>query len=141
MQLEIRGAHQLGALSKAMRSAGEGGKGLRRDLYRGIQRSTKGPKAAAKQTAATELPQRGGLAAEVARAKVTTRTRGGGRNVGVRIEAKGKYVRTTDRGVIRKTQRVPEGWFTETLQNAAPAVRRDILQAMESTADAIRRSV
>jgi len=141
VQLEIRGAHQLGALSKAMRSAGEGGKGLRRDLYRGIQRSTKEPKAAAKQTAATELPQRGGLAAEVARAKVTTRTRGGGRNVGVRVEAKGKYVRTTDRGLIRGIQPVTPGWFTETLQDAAPDVRREILQAMESTADAIRRSV
>ena len=141
MQVEIRGAHQLGALSKALRSAGDGGKGLRRDLYRGIQRSTKEPKAAATRTAASELPQRGGLAAEVARAKVSTRTRGGGRNVGVRIEAKGKYLRSTDRGLIRKTQRVPAGWFTQTMQESAPGVRREIQQAMQSTADAIRRSV
>jgi|GEM_PF-5568492 len=139
MDVTVRGAQQLAALSKRCKAAGEQGKGFRKEMLKGIQRSTKAPKAEATRVAGSELPQRGGLAAEVARAKLSTRTRSTGKNVGVQIIAKGRYIRSTDRGVIRKTQRVPEGWFTETLQNAAPAVRKEILAAMDTVARQITR--
>jgi len=139
VELRILGAHQLADLSKRLRAEGEAGKGFRRDLYRGIQRSTKEPKAQTVRVAATTLPRRGGLAAEVAKAKLSTRTRGGGKNVGVQIVAKGRYIRSTDRGFIRGTQPVAPGWFTETLQDSAPAVRREILDAMRDVANRIAR--
>jgi len=139
MDVRIRGAEQLAALSKRCKAAGEQGKGFRKEVLRGIQRSTKAPKAETTRVAGSELPQRGGLAAEVARAKLSTRTRSTGKNVGVQIIAKGKYIRSTDRGFIRGTQRVPEGWFTETMQNAAPSVRKEIIDAMESVARQIAR--
>lgn len=148
MDVRIRGAQQLGDLSKRLRAAGEDGKGLRRELYRGIQRASKPLRAEAQQAARRELPQRGGLAAEVGRAKFSTRTRAG-RNPGVSIQAKGEAVRSTDRGFIRHpvfgnrevwvTQQVPPGWFTETMQAGAPRVRREILEAMENVAQQIAR--
>lgn len=139
MELRIRGAEQLASMSKALRSAGDG-KGLRKEMYKGFQRATKDAKSKPPQVAATELPHRGGLAAEVAKAKLSTRTRGGGKSVGIQIVAKGKYLRQTDRGVIRNSQRVPSGWFTETLQRAAPAVRKEVIEAMEQVAREIARS-
>lgn len=139
MDVTVRGAEQLADLSKRLKSAGESGKGLRKAVLKSIQQSSKEPKVTAKRTAATELPQRGGLAAEVARAKLSTRTRSTGKNVGVQIIAKGKYIRSTDRGFIRGSQPVSPGWFTETLQNAAPAVRKEIIDAMEHVARQITR--
>ena len=149
MDLRIRGAEQLGDLSKRLRAAGEDGKGLRRELLKGIQRATKPLKADAKRAAGSKLPQSGGLAAEVARAKFTTRTRTGGRNVGVTILAKGDVVRSSDRGRIRHpvfgnrsawvTQDVTPGWFTETMQDSAPKVRGEILEAMQDVARRIAR--
>lgn len=139
MEIGIRGAEQLGALAKALRAQGEAGKGLRQELYRGIQRATKPLKTDAK-AATSRLPQRGGLAAEVGKVKMTTKTRGGGQNVGVSIVGTGKYVRSTDRGYIRRVKRVDPGWFTETMTGGAPGVRVVVVDSMSRTADAIRRS-
>lgn len=149
VDVRITGADQLGDLGKRLRSAGEDGKGLRKELYRGINRATKPAKADAKAAAARELPQRGGLARLVASSRFSTRTRTGGRNVGVSIVAKGTAVRTTDRGFLRHpvfgnrevwvTQRVDPGWFTETLQKSAPKVRREVLDAMRDVAEQIAR--
>ncbi len=152
MDLRITGAHQLGDLAKELRRQGEAGKGLRRELYKGIQRSTKPLKADAKASAAANLPHGGGLADLVAASKLSTRTRGGGKNVGVRIVATGKKVHdaaATDRGRLRHptfgrprswvTQQIEPGWFTKPMEAGAGKVRRELLQAMERVARAIVR--
>jgi hypothetical protein len=149
MELRISGADQLGNLSKRLRAAGEDGKGLRKELYRGIQRTTKPLKADARQAATQQLPSRGGLAAQVAKSKLSTRTRGGGRNVGVRIVANGDAARSTDRGVVAHPvfgnrgvwvrQVVLPGWFTDTMRAGAPAVRKELLQAMSIVARQVTR--
>lgn len=146
MDLRIRGAEQLGDLAKQLRAAGDSGKGIRRELYAGINRATKPLKAEAKQAAASKLPKSGGLAAVVAKSKLSTRTRAG-RDPGVTITAKGVGM-TTDRGYVRHPvfntgawvrQSVPSGWFTETMRDAAPAVRKELLEAMDDVADKIRK--
>jgi len=147
MDVRVRGAEQLGDLSKRLRAAGDQGKGLRRELYRGINRATKPLKADAQKAAADRLPQSGGLAGIVAKSKFSTRTRTG-RNPSVSIQAKGTAAQATDKGIIRHrvfgrdvwvTQQVPPGWFTETMQAGAPHVRRELLEAMENVVRQIAR--
>lgn len=149
VDLRITGANELGALARRLRAEGEAGKGLRKELFRGINRATKPLKAEAKAAAARELPQAGGLAQVVARSRFTTRTRTGARSAGVSIVAKGTAVRTTNRGMVRHpvfgnkkvwvTQDVEPGWFTDTMQRAAPLVQRQLLAAMHDVANRIAR--
>lgn len=139
MELQIRGAHQLADLSKRLKAAGDEGKALRKGLYKAIQVASLELKKAPPPVAARTLPRRGGYAGEVAKAKMSTRTRGAGKNVGVRITATGKYVRNADRGLIRGTQPVDPGWFTQTLTAGAPVVRIQIAHAMHAVARAVAR--
>jgi hypothetical protein len=150
MDLTIRGADQLGDLAKALRAAGDGGKGLKRELHRGMNRATKPLRAEAQQAAKTRLPQSGGLAASVAKSKFSTRILTG-RNPGVSIQAKGgSAAATTDRGFVKHpvfgnrsrwvTQSVEGGWFTKTMRGGAPVVRKELVEAIENVADQIRRS-
>ncbi len=151
MDVRITGAEQLAHLARELRRQGEAGKGLRKELYKGIQRSTKPLKVDAKASAAANLPQAGGLADLVAASKLSTRTRGGGKNVGVRIVVTGKKVHdvaATDRGRLRHpvfgrgkwvTQQIEPGWFTKPMEAGAGKVRRELLQAMERVARAIVR--
>lgn len=141
MDLEIRGADNLAALSRRLRAAGEQGKGLRRELMRGIQRSTRPLKDDARANT-DRLPQSGGLGDVVKRAKIVTKTRSGGQRVGVRIVAKGVGV-MADKGMVRHrvfggdvwvNQSVPPGWFTDAMEAGAPDVRREIVDAIERVA-------
>jgi hypothetical protein len=83
-------------------------------------------------------------------AKASMRTKvATGRNPAVTIIAKGIAVRSTNRGFVRHpvfgnrevwvTTRVPPGWFTEAMQNSAPKVRGEILEAMYDVARRIAR--
>lgn len=141
MELRIKGAEQLGDLARDLRAAGDSGKGLRRELYSGINRATKPLKAEAQKAAASRLPKSGGLAALVARSKFSTRTRAG-RDPGVTITVKGSGL-TTDRGYVMHPvfksgawvrQSVPGGWFSDTMRGAAPTVRKELLEAMDDVA-------
>lgn len=145
MDLRIQGADQLGDLAKRLRAAGESGKGLKRELYRGLNRATKPLRAEAQQAAASKLPQSGGLAARVAKSKFTTKTLTG-RDPAVAIVAKGTAA-STDRGFVSHPvfgrpgsyvrQSVEGGWFTETMRDGAPAVRNELIDAMKAVADQI----
>lgn len=146
MDLSIRGAEQLGDLAKQLRAAGDEGKGLKRELYRGLNRATKPLKAEAQKEAGSRLPQSGGLAALVAKSKFSTRTRTG-RDPAVTITAKGTGA-TTDKGFVRHRvfgrgpwvrQSVEPGWFTDTMRAGAPAVRKELNEAIETVADQIRK--
>lgn len=147
MQVEIRGAHQLADLSKRFKAAGEDGKGLRKEMLKSIQRSTKPLKADARRNT-DRLPQSGGLGALIAKGKLQTKTRSGGKNVGVKIVAKGTAVKSTDKGTVRHRvfgrdvwvmQPVTPGWFTDAMEAGAPKVRREVLDAMNTVARKIAR--
>lgn len=147
MDLQIKGADQLGDLAKQLRAAGESGKGLKRELYRGLNRATKPLRQEAQQAAASSLPQSGGLAAVVAKSKFTTKILTG-RNPAVAIVAKGAAA-STDKGFVMHRvfgrgplvrQSVEGGWFTATLKAGAPTVRKELIEAMSDVADQIRRA-
>lgn len=149
--LRITGTDDLARVARALKDAGD--KDLRRELLRGINRALKPAKQAVKDAARAELPQRGGLAAEVAASKIGSSTRTSGRNPGVRITGKksGRDLRSIDRGRIRtpwgrkgpnawKDQAVKPGFFSETLAEQAPRVRREVVDVLEDVARKIARS-
>lgn len=145
---EIRGADQFLALSKALKHAGRGE--LRKELNKGMKKAAKPLIAESKKAALAKLPQRGGLARQVAKEphRVQTRT---GRVPGVRIVVGKKRggARSTNRGFIRHpvfgnrenwvTQEVPPGWFDVTMKAGAPVVRPELQQAIERVADQVVR--
>lgn len=119
---------------------------MRRELYAGINRTTKPLREQAQQAALRDLPQRGGLAATVAKRKPSTRSRGGA-NPRVTIIAKGAGASTdkgfvrhpvfnTGRWVVQKTKGA--GWFTETLRQGAPTVRKELLDVIKTVARKVR---
>lgn len=148
--LRIEGTEQLERVARRLKDLGDGE--LRKELYRAIQRATKPLKAKAKDAALRDLPQRGGLNKWVASSKFSTRTRGGGRNPGVKIVAKkGTHdLRALDRGRLRHpvygnrrvwvNQSVKPGWFSKSMEDGAPDVRRELLGVLEDVARQVRGS-
>lgn len=142
--ITIRGADQLALLSRRIKETGNGG--LRRDLLRGIQRAAKPLKGVAQKSALDNLPHTGGLNEVVASSKFGVRTRTSGNSPGVRVVAvSGHDIESLDkRGQLRHpvfgnrdvwvSQQVRPGWFTAALAAQAPAVRVQIIAAMQLTA-------
>jgi hypothetical protein len=148
VSVEIRGAEQLAALSKALKDAGE--KDLQRELSKAITAAVKPVKPAVQKSARRILPKRGGLAARVAKASITTRKRSGPRIAGVRVVATSRdSLRQIDRGFIRHpvfgnrerwvTQRVQPGWFTEPTEAMRDDVQRALIKAMNDVAKKLSR--
>jgi hypothetical protein len=145
VSVEIKGAEQLAALSKALKAAGE--KDLQRELSKAITTATRPVIAEARRSALNTLPRRGGLAAKVAKSSMRTQRR----VAGVRILAKNAYaLGRMDKGQVRHrvfgrdvwvTQQVRPGWWTKPTEAAGPEVRKAILEAMDAVAAKIARSV
>lgn len=144
VELKVSGANTFGALSARLKEAGD--KGLRRELFKALNRSTKPLKEAARASALAELPKAGGLAEKVAASQFSTRTRAGA-NPSVRIVVKGLSVsnlRRIDRGSIRHPvygnrdvwvdQKVDAGWFTKPMEGGTSLVRIEIEKAMSEIA-------
>lgn len=136
--VETRGADQFKRVARALREAGD--KELRAELYKAINRRVKPLSQDAKRNAAASLPQSGGLAARVARTRITARRRTG-RNPGLSLVAQRNAVkdpRRIDRGMVRHPvfgrgsvlQRVEPGWFSEPMLRGAPRVRRELVLAL-----------
>jgi hypothetical protein len=147
--ITIEGADQLARLAKQLKEAGD--KGLQAELGKAINRALKPVKADIKQSAATMLPKRGGLAAKVAKSRITTRRRTG-RTAGVRLVATNTIsLYHLDKGIIRhrkggdidagKVQSTTPGWMTKPAEAAAPKVRAELVQAMDDIAKKIVRGV
>jgi hypothetical protein len=146
---EIRGADQFLALSKALKHAGR--TELRKELNKGIKRAAKPLIPKARAEALRRLPQSGGLAKQVAKEPARVQVRTGARTAGVRVVVGRRRggARQANRGVIRHpvfgnrdvwvNQRVPSGWFDDPMKDAAPAIRRDVEQALEDVAEQIVR--
>jgi hypothetical protein len=134
-------------MSKGLKNAGESG--LRNELNKRIKAAAKPLIGATQQAALRELPKRGGLAAQVAKTpqRLVVST---GKNPGVKIVvSKRAGVRSSNRGVIRKPlfgnrdhwyeQRIPGGWFDNTLDQNSFVIRKAIDGAVQSMFDEIAR--
>ena len=126
-----------------------GDKDLARELSKGLNRATKDLKADAKAEAGRRLPQRGGLAARVAGAKLSTRRRSG-RNPGVRIQAAGMaQLSGMDAGQVKHpvfgnrdvwvTQQIAGGWFSDPMEAGGPAVARAVEAVLDDVANQAAR--
>lgn len=146
--ISIEGADRLADVARRLKETGD--QDLRKELYRGINRATTPLKNAAKDAARSELPKRGGLNEFVASARLSTSSRGGN-NPGVRITARkaGHDVRAIDRGRVRHpvfgnrgvwvNQQIKPGWFTKTLEDGAPVVRRELVDVLDNVARRLAR--
>jgi hypothetical protein len=143
--VEVRNApEELAALQKRLKAAGE--RGLRRELFKGLNRAAKPPQAAARRNAA-RLPKRGGYAARVATAKMSVKTKAG-REPAIRLMARAGAKRVdlyaADAGLIRHPvfgrpkswvgQRVRPGWWTDALKETAPQARQEMEAALDRVA-------
>lgn len=149
--LQIKGADKLDQVAKALKQAGD--KELKKELYAGLNRATKPLRAAAKKSAEANLPRKGGLNRRVARARMSTRRRGG-RDPGIKIVAKGldQLGRIDARGEVKHpvyghrdrwvTQDIPEaqGWFTDPMQAGAEDVRKELVKTLDGIAKKIARA-
>lgn len=154
--VEVRGLDNLAHLSRALREAGDGGKGLRRELYAGLNRATKPVRDDLKAAIEPSLPRAGGLAARVAKsARFATSTRTAQRTTAVRIVARGKGRRTlaeaTQEGSFRhpvfakadkprkdwtwvtQTAGVRRGLLDEAFERRKPRIKQEVLRAIEDT--------
>lgn len=146
--IEVTGLDDLVRVARALKAAGDEGKGLRKELYAGLNRATKPVRADLKSAVSPSLPQGGGLAALVAqRSRFSVSTRTAQRTTSVRIVARGKGRRTlqsaTQQGEIRhKVFGRPDSWVTQTagvtpgllaeqFEHDKPVVRREVLAAID----------
>lgn len=144
MPVSVRAkAPDLKALSRDLKAAGR--KDLRKELFAGLNRSTKPLRAAAKANALATLPSSGGLAARVAAANMSVR--GGGARVTIvaRPSKRGGSFNPIeiDGGIVRHpiyghgpavAQHVKPGWFTDPMQEGADDVRDELLAGIDAVA-------
>lgn len=137
--ITVRGAEEFLALSKRMKAAGQGE--LRKELNKALKAAVK-PLTPKTRAAASRLPQRGGLAALVAKEPQTVQVRTGAATAGVRLVV-GKrrgVARQADEGTIRHpvfgrkpfvAQRVRPGWFTETAEDNFTDIQDGVVEVLE----------
>lgn len=156
-EFRVNGADKFLAVSKALKAAGE--TGLRKELNKSIRDAAKPLIPKTRAAAKASLPQRGGLAALVAKAPQRVQVRTGQKTAGARIvvgkNRRSAGARAANRGTIRhpvfadgnKTrdqwtwvnQEVDAGWFDETLEAEADSVLPAVEKAIEDMAERIVR--
>lgn len=156
--VDIRGLDDLVRVTKALKAAGDEGKGLRKELYKGLNRATGPARKDLNASVPPTFPEGGGLAALMAeRARFNVSTRTGLRTTGVRLVARGKGRRTLQTASQRGTIRHPvfgnrQVWVTQSagvdkgLPEAAfeknkAMTKREVLAAIDNVRDKIDRSV
>lgn len=151
MDFEVRGADDVDALVRRIRTHADA-KALRRELYAGLNRVTKGVRADMKASIGPSLPSRGGLAALVmAKASLTTSAISG-RNAGVRIKARSRkggteqLARMNREGRVRhpvfgnrkkwvdQTAGIDAGFLDEPFEKSKPEVARSISRVLDDIA-------
>lgn len=143
-----KGADKLRRVAAAVKVAGD--KDLQRELRRAMQRGGKPLLAAARAGAAERLPKRGGLADRVAGSKFAVRTRSVGKGAGVRVIGRSGYdLQGLDEGMVRHPtyghrpwvgQHIKPGWFSDSEEAAAPKVRDELVQAIDTVARKLEAS-
>jgi hypothetical protein len=144
VDIRVVGADKLARLSRALKDAGD--KDLRRELGAGLRRAARPMRETFKAGALGFLPHRGGLAEEVAVGMRFTTKVGTGANPSVRITASlpGHDLPAINRGRLRKpvfgnrkvwvTQQIRPGFWTDSGYVAAPAVRVELVKAIDAVA-------
>lgn len=135
--IRVEGLEQFYELSKALKEAGDSG--MRNALNKELRTRTRPLVQRTRQVARDTLPSRGGLANAIARApqRIIVRTGRSQDQAGVRIAVgtTRSGARAANRGLIRHPvfardgaekvwveQKVPSGWFDDTLRQEGPAV-------------------
>lgn len=152
--IEIRGAEDLARLTRALRVAGEQGKGLNKEFRKSVLAETKKIRRdmAAGMKVGPALPSRGGLAADI---QATTTFRASVTARGVRVVARGKRsirrMNATgtfrhpvfgDRGTwVEQKAGVSKGFLDRPFERSKPGVQKAILAAIERTQTKIDRSI
>jgi cytochrome P450 len=138
---EVRGRTDLKQVARDLKAAGNGQ--LRRDLLRRVRESVKPALPAIRESAASTLPKRGGLADRVASQPFSVRTSlAAGR---VSVVGKGmKELAVIDKGTLFhpvfgdrsrwSRQAVTPGFFTKPLEQRAPAIRSAVLKVISDVA-------
>lgn len=154
--VEVVGLESLARLSRALRDAGEQGKGLKRELTSNLNRETKQTRADMRKAVSPALPQRGGLAKDVLRSTRFTTSVATGRDPGVRIKARGKRsIRRMNRtGSFRHpvfgkrdtwvTQKATvrlKNFLDRPFEKSKPELQQAVLRAVTKTRAKIDRSI
>jgi hypothetical protein len=145
MDLRITGADQLQRLGRDLKAAGEGGKGLRRELLAEFRAEAKPVINDLRASAINTLPRRGGLGATVAKSNIRSSTRLSGTAVGLRITAKNLIaIKRINAGSVRHPlfgnrgfwygQNVRAGWFDDPMRRDIDNFRRAAIRAMDRIA-------
>lgn len=157
---ELRGLDDLARLSRAFREAGDQGKGLKRELSSSINRETKQTRKEMRAAILPGLPKRGGLAADVVRTtRFTTSVSSSGRNVGVRIKARGKRSirrmnatgtfrhpvwggknRGSGTGWVTQSAGVEKGFLDKPFEKSQPKLRSAVLTTIARVRSNLYRS-
>ena len=148
----VRGGENLARIARELRETGSGG--LRRELLRGVRASARTAIPDVELAALDHLPRRGGLAARVAAQRYAVRASLTGDRARVRIIGQGmRELRLIDQGMVRhpawgtrsrwvlQTRGITPGFFTGTLRQRAPEVRRQIDQVMRDIKVKIEKGV
>lgn len=144
---EVRGSDDVDALVRRIRTHADA-KAIRKDLYAGLNRVTKGVREDMKASIGPSLPSRGGLAALVM-AKVSLRTVAkGGRSASVSIKARHRDydLKRLNQGRLRhpvfgnrsvwvqQTEGVNPGFLDEPFEKSKPEVARGIQRVLSEIA-------
>lgn len=137
------GARAFLEVSKRLKTIGGTGKGsLRNEMMKAVKQAAKPLPKAVQDEARRRLPQRGGLAARVAKRRPTIETRTGVQTAGVRIRDRKTDPRMSVQGRIYHpvfgrpgsdaVQIVPsiKGYFEDAITDEAPKVRGEITDVL-----------
>lgn len=147
MDLKVGGMGQLERVARLCNEAAD--RGIRRKVTKALNEATEPAKDEIRK-ATDRLPQRGGLGELVANAKISTRTQLKGRNPSVRMTDRwsGHDLRRIDAGRVRHpvpnsgthvNQKVPPGFWSDTLKRQRRNVQRRVIFAMEDVAHMVTR--
>jgi hypothetical protein len=152
VEVDVRGGDDFYRLSKALKAAGL--TELRKELNKELRKAAKPLIPVTRAVARRVVPEAGGLAAAVVKARQRVQVRTGAQTAGVRITVSSNRSAArslNDTGTVRHpvhgsdrwvTQQVPgaKGWFDETLNREAPDVAVPAIEAaIEAVAERIVR--
>lgn len=151
----IRGAEDFLKLSKALKAAGQ--KELRNELHKAMKATAKPLLPKVRQSARDSLPKRGGLNERIAKKPYRTQVRTGAATAGVRIVGAKVDPRINQGRLVHPIfgrkgkpkpgqantaiQAVKPGYFDEPLKESGPAVREDLIKALETFAATLIKEV
>jgi hypothetical protein len=146
-EVTLRGSDDVDALVRRIRTHADA-KAIRKELYSGLNRVTKGVREDMRASIGPSLPNRGGLASLVmAKASLTTSATAG-RNAGVRIRARHKEydLKRLNQGRLRhpvfgnravwveQTEGINPGFLDDSFEKQKPEITRGIQRVLDDIA-------